>query len=204
MSSPEWARNAKRYENEFRQSASLLVGIAAGLVADRVLNDGEIQFLHDWLESHDEIASGWPGNIILARVRDVLKDGIITEGERQYLLVTLDELIGATNGMPSTSQLVTQLAFDEPASVRIDGNAFCLTGDFVYAPRAVCFRAIEERGGIVKKDVSRQIDYLVVGSLGSPEWKHGSYGTKIDRAMELKGGGGRPFIIREDAWAAAL
>jgi NAD-dependent DNA ligase len=193
-----------RYQNEFKQSASHLVGIAAGLVADRVLTDGEIHFLHDWLEAHDEVSVAWPGNIILARVRTVLEDGIITDAEREYLVTTLDDLIGAPDGMPATSRLVTQLAFDEPASVQIGGNAFCLTGDFVYAPRAVCFRAIESRGGIVKKDVSRQITYLVVGGLGSPEWKHGSYGTKIDRAMELKAEGCGPFVIREDLWAAAL
>lgn len=82
---------------------------------------------------------------------------------------------------------------------------FCLTGDFVYAPRRVCAEATAARGGVVKGEVSRQIDYLVVGSLGSPEWKHGSYGTKIEKAMRLKGGpGGAPAIIREDLWAAAL
>jgi NAD-dependent DNA ligase len=202
--SNDWGRDAKRYQNEFRQSAAQLVGIAAGLVADRILTDGEIQFLHGWLEAHDEVSVAWPGNIILARVHAVLEDGIITDAERAYLIATLDDLIGAPNGRPAAAQLVTQLAFDEPAKVEINGNAFCLTGDFVYAPRPVCFQAIESRGGIVKKDVSRQIDYLVVGGLGSPEWKHGSYGTKIDRAMEIKGRGGRPFIIREDLWAAAL
>jgi hypothetical protein len=44
----------------------------------------------------------------------------------------------------------------------------------------------------------------VVGSLGSQEWKHGSFGTKIDRAMELKQQGAPIAVVKEDHWAAAL
>ena len=32
---------------------------------------------------------------------------------------------------------------------------FCLTGDFVYAPRSVCEREIEARGGVVGKGVTK-------------------------------------------------
>jgi hypothetical protein len=43
-----------------------------------------------------------------------------------------------------------------------------------------------------------------VGLQGSDEWKHGSYGTKIEKAMEYKRDGLRIFILREDIWSAAL
>lgn len=82
--------------------------------------------------------------------------------------------------------------------------ASSLTGNFVYAPKSACEEAVVKRGGFVKASVSKKVRYLVVGSLGSPEWKHGSYGTKIERAMQLKRDGGLILLVKEDAWAAAL
>ena len=48
------------------------------------------------------------------------------------------------------------------------------------------------------------MNYLVVGLRGSGEWKHGSYGTKIEKAIEYKRAGLRLFIVPEDAWSKSL
>lgn len=40
--------------------------------------------------------------------------------------------------------------------------------------------------------------------MGSPEWKHGSFGTKIERAMQLKQEGAPLFILHEEDWARAV
>lgn len=61
-----------------RQSCGVLIGLANGLVADQTLNDAEIQFLVQWLERHDEIASVWPGDVLHQRIKTVLADGVIT------------------------------------------------------------------------------------------------------------------------------
>lgn len=205
MNEESWARRAIRYRNEFNRSARLLVGIATGLISDQRLTDDEIRFLDDWLRTHDDVAVEWPGTIICRRVRAILADGIITEEERAYLVATLQELAGAGEREALvTSAVVTSLCFDTSAVVEIDGWAFCLTGDFLYGPRSTCERAIVERGGTVKSGVSRRLHYLVVGSRGSGEWKHGSYGTKIDKAMQLKQTGAPIAVVKEDQWAAAL
>lgn len=67
-----------------------------------------------------------------------------------------------------------------------------------------CEKAVLERGGTTPGGVSREIDYLVVGTLGSTVWKHGVYGSKIERAIVLRRETGRPAIVSEGAWRRTL
>lgn len=189
--------------NEIKRSLGALVGIAQGLLCDKKLTDDEIVFLDKWLRENDAIANAWPGDIIHARVRSVLADDIITEAERAYLVDTLSQLIGGSFDQLPGRTHVTELAFDDIDKVRFDQTRFCLTGEFVFAPRDICATEIEKRGGIVG-GVTKKLRYVVVGSLGSPEWKHGSFGTKIEKAMQYKRAGVQILIVSEDVWAASL
>jgi NAD-dependent DNA ligase len=90
------------------------------------------------------------------------------------------------------------------ARVEFSGARFCLTGDFVFAPREKCVVEIEQRGGIVGGNVTKKLRYLVVGGLGSEEWKHGSFGTKIELAIRYRRDGLPILIVHEDRWAASL
>ena len=204
MATNHWLRQSIYYRNEFKQSAGQLIGLVTGLIADRVLNDAEISFLHEWMTVHDEVAHEWPGDILHARIKAVIEDGVITEEERSHLLATLDDLVGANPETLTSATHVTALAFDDVESVLFEGRCFCLTGNFVYAPRPVCEQHVVQRGGLVSTGVSKKVQYVVVGSLGSQEWKHGSYGTKVEKAMHLKHSGAPILVVKEDVWAAAL
>lgn len=199
-----FARQGVAFKNDLNRSMGALIGIAQGMLCDGQINDQEIRFLHDWLLQNDAIAATWPGDVVFARVRDILKDGVITEEERTYLIETLRQLIGGelTDLMESTH--VTELALDHSASVVIPEKYFCLTGDFVFAPRSRCEKVIQDLGGVVSGSVTKKLTYLVVGGLGSKEWKHGSFGTKVEKAIEYKRSGVPIFIVHEDQWAAAL
>jgi NAD-dependent DNA ligase len=116
----------------------------------------------------------------------------------------LQELLGSSLDDIAAPTHAAVLAFDEVDKIRFEGSFFCLTGNFVYGPREICARAIEKRGGIVKDSVTKKLTYLIVGGLGSPEWKHGSFGTKIDLAMRNKRAGLPICVVREDRWVASL
>jgi NAD-dependent DNA ligase len=199
-----YARQAAGYANEFKRSLGALVGIATGLLADRHLSDDEIRFLSHWLDANDAIAFSWPGDVLHARIKAVLADGSITESERLYMVETLQSLLGGTLDNLATSTHAADLAFDDVQTVQFPGSVFCLTGDFVYAAREICARAIESRGGIIKNSVTKKLNYLIVGGLGSPEWKHGSFGTKIEQAMRHKSDGLPLLIVHEDQWISSL
>lgn len=199
-----FARRAAAYANEMKRSLGALLGIAQGLLSDKRLSDEEVRFLNDWLSANGVIAASWPGDVIHARVKTALADGVITETERAHLVDTLQKLIGGTLEELAASTHVTQLAFDDVASVDFPGSVFCFTGDFVYGPRDVCMTASAKRGGIASNSVTKTLRYLVVGGLGSPEWKHGSFGTKIEKAIRYKRDGVGILIVHEDRWASSL
>ncbi|MGE0358104.1 MAG: BRCT domain-containing protein [Burkholderiales bacterium] len=198
-----FARQGAAYANDMKRSFGALVGIAQGLLCDRHLSDQEIAFLDDWLLSNDAIATAWPGDVVHARIKSVLADGVVTEAERTHLIDTLTQLIGGSLDKLAESTHVTGLAFDDVSRVAFGGARFCLTGEFVYAPRDVCAVAIESRGGVVG-GVTKKLNYLVVGGLGSSEWKHGSFGTKIEKVMQYKREGVPILVVHEDTWASSL
>jgi NAD-dependent DNA ligase len=204
MASNSFRRGIAADFNDMKRSLGALLGIAQGLICDQHLSDAEIHFLSDWLRKNEMVSLEWPGDIIQARVAQVLSDGVITEDERSYLSTTLQQLIGGTCDDLAGTEHVTELAFDSVTSLRFPDSLFCFTGEFVYAPRAHCASTTERRGGRVSNSVTKRLNYLIVGSLGSREWKHGSFGTKIDQAIRLKREGATVLIVTEDIWASSL
>lgn len=198
-----FVRQSVAYANDMKRSLGALVGIAQGLLCDGQLTNEEIHFLDAWLKQNEAIANSWPGDVIYARVRSTLADGVVTESERVHLVDTLMQLIGGSLDELAAQAHVTSLAFDDVDKIKFADARFCLTGEFVYAPREKCTAAIESRGGIVG-GVTKKLSYLVVGGLGSPEWKHGSFGTKIEKAMQYKREGMPILILHEDIWASSL
>jgi len=95
--------------------------------------------------------------------------------------------------------LASQSPYDTPPpSVQFAGHSFCFTGKFDFGPRKECEALVKEKGGVVAKGVTASLDYLVIGTQGSPSWKRGSYGTKIAKAIVLRRENGRPAIVSED------
>jgi NAD-dependent DNA ligase len=190
--------------DSLKKSLNELLGLARGLMADQLLSDSEILYMHDWLEDRYSVTSSFPGNVIHARIKEVLEDGIITEEERRYLVETLNTLIeGRLEDLTDEVDL-TELWFDEPGIIDFHSTRFCLTGNFVYGPREVCQTAIESRGGQVLPAITNEPEILVVGGLGVDEWRTGRLGSKIEAALQMKKQGLPVKIIAEEAWVEQL
>lgn len=199
-----YTRQAAAFRNEMRQSCAALVGIVQGMLADQELNDREIVFLRDWLSGAENVSLTWPGSLIYAQIKDLLADGLVTTDERAHLQDTLLKLLGGTLDDLAQSTHVSALPLDDAIEIDVPERIFCFTGDFVFGPRATCQEAVARRGGVVINGVTKKLHYLVVGGLGSPEWKHGSFGTKIEKAISYKRDGVPLKIVHEDLWAGSL
>jgi NAD-dependent DNA ligase len=198
-----YGRLIGRQKNEMTRSMGALLGITQGLLCDGELNDKEIEYLHRWLGENEAIACTPPANIIFQRVADILEDGIVTPSERTYLSETLQRFIGGSSEDLAKPTHVMELGFDNVDRIVYTASQFCLTGEFAYAERRQCEELIETRGGIVA-NVTKKLNYLVVGERGSAEWKHGSFGTKIAKALDYKQRGVPILIIAENVWASNL
>jgi hypothetical protein len=53
--------------------------------------------------------------------------------------------------------------------------------------------------------VTLRTSFLVIGTFGSEDWAHSSFGRKIEKAMDLRRRGVSSIrIVGEDHWATAL
>lgn len=199
-----YQRRAVAFTNEMRRSCGALLGIVQGLLSDNILSDQEIRFLRDWLQQNDAVAHVWPGDVILGKIQEILADGSVEETERQHLAQVLQQLIGGTLDQLAESTHVTELALDQVQLIDFPDKSFCLTGEFVFGPRKSCEDAIARRGGNVLAGITKKLHYVVVGGLGSPEWKHGSFGNKIEKAIQYRRSGQPLLIVHEDVWAASM
>lgn len=175
------------------------------MLVDAELSDQEIHFLELWLRDNEEIRNTWPGNVIYERVQEVLGDGVITADERAYLTTTLSDLIGGSmRETGAAGGAATTLPVNDVPNLIIPGNLFCFTGTFVFGTRTKCQNAVIERGGMVADSITKKLDYLVIGTLATREWKHTSHGLKIEKAMDYQRGGAKVLIVSEDQWISAL
>lgn len=184
-----------------------LVGICRGILFDAEVNSAEAQALHDWLLRNAGNVEEYPYNILLARLTSALRDGVIDESEEADLLFALSSFVGGeANGEfgSESASLSTELPCDSPLPTIDPECTFVVTGVFEYGPRAAIVEEIERRGGSVKSAVSSRVDYLVVGTIGSRDWMHSSYGRKIEQAISLRKDGVALAIVPERHWVASL
>jgi DNA polymerase III subunit epsilon len=187
------------------RSTSELIGLAKGVIADGVVTEPEFGLLVSWLEANPEAAACYPGNVLSGRIERILADGRVDPDELEDIAAVLRELSGASQGEIRGANLSATLPLDAPQpQIEFTGRRFVLTGQFAYGPRSVCEREVLARGGEVAKTANRRTDYLVIGTIASPNWYHTSHGRKIEEAVRLRERGSGLAIVSEDHWATAL
>lgn len=193
-----------------------LIGLCKGIQADEIVNEDEVHFLAQWLDKSREVINVWPVNVLASRIEKILEDNIIDDNEKKELLGLLyditgcipeHELINYATGeiIENLSHMSTLLPLDKPTpSIIFDGKQFCLTGKFCYGTRNKCEEEIKVRGGQTQSNITQKTAYLVIGLLGSTDWKHSTHGLKIKTAIELRDKGWPVSIVSEEHWVKHL
>lgn len=177
-----------------------LSGICAAIVADKVLSDAEISMLNEWLKAKRDFADAWPISEISELIQRILSDGIVTAAERLQLSTFVDSIAASANKSGQASDTI----FSENPIVAVSGKSFLFTGKLLLCKRAAAQQAVIERGGELAGSPNAQLDYLVVGDLGTEAWKFSRFGRKIEAVMENVRCGSRTQIIRESDFIKAL
>ena len=185
------------YETQLNQ----MLGYLQGISADNELTDKEITSFQKWLNSHEELISSWPGDIVSKRIFEILEDGIITENEKSDLLETIKQITGQrfletgiAHGM--ATEFCTQYLTEFP----IEDSMICFTGKFVSGTRAEIEKTAKNKGAFTSKNITKKIDLLVIGTVASRDWKFSSLGRKIEAAIKLQNDGLPVQIITEKNW----
>ena len=187
------------------RSCEALLGVCQGLLADHVLNESELHFLTLWLQDHPDIADVWPGAVIAGRIRDILADRIVTEDELQQLKEVLKSILGGTwEDTGAATGLPTELPIQDNTPVVVIDRKFCFSGKFVFGTRSACENFVVARGGIVNAGITKDLDFLVIGTFISPDWLNTSFGRKIEKAIVYQQEGCKLRIVSEKHWSEAI
>jgi NAD-dependent DNA ligase len=144
-------------------------------------------------------------NHLAGRLERIFRDGRVDEEERLELSEVLATIVGGTAGVILGEDASTELPFDIPPPEFVwRDSVFVFTGKFAYGTRSECQRHVVTLGAICDSDVTRRTDCLVIGTFGSRDWVHTSFGRKIEKAVSLRGSGANLFIAAEDHWAQCL
>lgn len=176
-----------------------LIGLCRGVLADGVLMESEVRFLADWLERNREIASQWPAVILYKRIQEVLADGVMDADEERDLITTLMELTGSpVVGEPAAS-MSTELPLDTPPpSLSFNGWTYCFTGKFACSTRSQVEQIVRSLGAKVCTAPTLKTNVVVIGSIGSRDWIHSSYGRKIESAVTMRERGHPIALVGEE------
>lgn len=192
-----------------RRSADALIGLAAGITADGHINQLEAEFLRDWIATNLVHLEDPVVNLLYRRLSDMLADGVLDADESAELLSTLRSFSGLSAAKPFSSDNLftppTDLPLCKPApELEWNGKLYVFTGVMAYGPRKDCEAVVIHHGGQIGSGVSKKIHYLVVGTIGNDQWLHSSYGTKIQKAVELRDSGASISIVSEQHWQKSV
>lgn len=192
------ARRAERDLSEF-------LGLAKGLLADGSITQAEAQLVSTWLNNHSSAVEQWPLNHLAQRIEGMYSDNTVDEAERTHLAEILASIVGGTAGIILGEDASTELPLDVPPPiVKWVGSNFVFTGKFAFGTRSDCQRQVTKRGGLCNSDVTLSTDYLVIGTFGSRDWVHTSFGRKIEKAVHYREAERRLSIVGEDHWVCCL
>ena len=82
-------------------------------------------------------------------------------------------------------QFINPLKYRKIQKIEIKNKNFVLSGDFDYGSKLEVKEYLLSRGANVFNNVSKKIDYVLVGNRGSNLYIAKGYGTKIKKALEL-------------------
>jgi len=183
------------------------------IIADGSVSAEEADALKRWLGAAGWLKKFWPANAIAQRINRMLEP-LPTEKELNDLGEFLKNVVDSTSVVDCNEPADL---FDDPVpKITFSGRMFCLTGIFYFGSRADCEDAITQRSGILRRAVSGSTNYMIIGGLCNPQWKHADSGTKIDAAKMHRAENRQwnidlprhprivPAIIRERDWVQAL
>ncbi len=188
-----------------------LLGLVQGILADGAIVEAEATFLRQWIDRNNYHQT-WPGDILHCRLTAALADDHLDPEEQRELLGLLVEYMQNREAYEAGSAPVflgeipskkrsNRSPFDSPTpTIEHLGRSFVLTGDFACGRRSEVASRIEQLGGRVASSVSKNVHFLIVGTMGSDQWINEKYGTKIEAAVRLRNDGVGICIVREQDW----
>jgi NAD-dependent DNA ligase len=182
-----------------------MLGLCRGVLADGIVTTEEALLLINWMEANPDVIAQWPASALADRLDRIFADGVVEPHEQRELEALLREITGTLeDGEQAVGRTATLPLNSPPPALEFDGWEYVFTGRFACGTRRWCQQAVEARGGTITGDVRMRTNVLVVGTYGSRDWAHSSYGRKIQKAVDYRARGAPVRIVAEDHWSGFL
>lgn len=109
----------------------------------------------------------------------MIADGIVPDVKRSYAYSSVEDYY------PVPLKDNIDFHIDSTTLPFVDGLCLVLTGNFNCCPRTEVETILTEMGAKVRKAISSKTDYLIVGNLGSDQWRYNNGGDKMLQAKQL-------------------
>lgn len=180
-----------------------LIGLCKGLTADGKIDQAEAEFLLTWLVQSRQATDNPIIRNLLNKVSAFLEDGVLDPDESRELLRILRAITGEPSEVGELAK-TSSLPIDKPVPpVVFESRSFLFTGTCAFGTRKQCQDATESLGGINAKNVTKDLNYLVLGTYVTDSWAHETFGRKIEKAVAYRDQGVPLVIISEEHWASA-
>lgn len=199
------------YYDSVTQEIQELHGILHGIIADKEINDIEINNLYTWIDEHKHLATTYPYEELNSLLISILKDKIITEEERKILKAFFSEFANVpTDHKENNAKSKYIIECDSVTGIcsvcpeiHFENKTFCFTGTSTRVKRSDLQHIVHSTKGIFSNSVTKKTDYLIVGADGNSSWKYACYGRKVEAAALLRREGKKILIVHEnDFWDA--
>lgn len=182
------------YVNEF-------LGLLSGIVSDDVINDKELGYILGWISVHEDVLDNAIVKEVSKKILRYTRTPYPTAKEKSDLLAFIKKNTGTQfiETGSTTAHPLDHIA-DKVDRMNHEHARICFTGIFNTGSRKEVEAIATNLGAIIRKDPSKSIDYVIIGSQISPDWKYTSLGRKIEKAIELREGGHPLIILTEKQW----
>ena len=139
--------------------------------------------------------------MINQRLEIILKDGVVDDQERAELLVMLKSICGQQFTDTGAAECGATDFFGEAIELlNIEGKSICFTGKFLSGSRKIMESLAKENGAEIRTGIAKDLDFLIIGSMASQDWKFSSHGRKIEAVLNNKEQGSKTHIVNEETW----
>lgn len=200
---------SNKYYNVITSDLQRLQGIFHGIMADNTITDDEVLQLEEWINTNTHLMGCYPYDEINTLLTSILKDGIITNDEKNMLKVFFNEFIDTNASKNIDIQEIENLKKEIKITglcatcpdIEINNKKFCFTGKSSLKTRSEIKEIIENYNGLFTNSISKKVNYLIVGNDGNPCWAFSCYGRKVEKAINLRKAGHNVVIVHEnDFW----
>lgn len=165
-------------------ATQVLNGLLKGISIDKKISTIEGINLREWMYKNNYLKGYYPFDQIMSVLDCILEDNIITKEESDSMIDVIKSLLEPVQELQERLNSV-------------NGKHVCLSGIFSHGQKADVEKFIIQDGGFIDSSLKKTTDILIIGDNECQAYAFGSYGTKVQKAIEYSNKGYDIKIIKE-------